>query len=282
MKVAYYSPLPAGALGHRRLLRPAAARAGAAASRSRSSPRRRRRTPRDADLALYHVGNDPEATAGSSRRCAAARASSSCTTSSCTTSIAGMTLGRKDGDGYLDAMERDAGLGRGGCSRTASIDGLLPPLWERAAAGLPALAARCSTSPTGRDRPLALRRGPRARARLRGAGVADPASRLAVPAEQPEPPAGRTGSSSAASGTSTRRSACRSCSTASTLLRERIRRRGCCSSARVAPGVELRACRTTRSTIDYVDEERLWSLLAGERRLRQPPLPDDGRDLRHR
>ena len=32
----------------------------------------------------------------------------------------------------------------------------------------------------------------------------------------------------------------------------------------------------------YVDEDRLWGLMAACRRPRQPPLADDGRDLRHR
>jgi glycosyltransferase involved in cell wall biosynthesis len=43
--------------------------------------------------------------------------------------VAGMTLGRGDGHGYLDAMQAEAGL-VGRSLAHAVIDGLLPPLWE--------------------------------------------------------------------------------------------------------------------------------------------------------
>jgi hypothetical protein len=45
--------------------------------------------------------------------------------------VAGMTLGRDDADGYLDAMEREAGaVGR--MLAHGVIDGLVQPLWESA------------------------------------------------------------------------------------------------------------------------------------------------------
>jgi glycosyltransferase involved in cell wall biosynthesis len=43
--------------------------------------------------------------------------------------VAGMTLGRKDGKGYLAAMERDSGLA-GRLLGLGVIDGCIPPLWE--------------------------------------------------------------------------------------------------------------------------------------------------------
>src|SRR5206468_2137976 len=43
--------------------------------------------------------------------------------------VAGMTLGRKDGAAYVDAMERDAGL-PGRLLGLGVIDGCIPPLWE--------------------------------------------------------------------------------------------------------------------------------------------------------
>ena len=43
--------------------------------------------------------------------------------------VAGMTLARKDGKGYLAAMERDAGLA-GRLLGLGVIDGCIPPLWE--------------------------------------------------------------------------------------------------------------------------------------------------------
>jgi glycosyltransferase involved in cell wall biosynthesis len=43
--------------------------------------------------------------------------------------VAGLTLGRGDGAGYLDAMQRDSGV-IGRLLAHGVIDGLLPPLWE--------------------------------------------------------------------------------------------------------------------------------------------------------
>ena len=88
MKLAYYSPMPperSGIADYSALLLPEL--------RERIDvevvKRGRRRAPRGADVALYHVGNDPARTPGSSTRCASGRASSSCTTSSSTTSSPG-------------------------------------------------------------------------------------------------------------------------------------------------------------------------------------------------
>ncbi len=50
--------------------------------------------------------------------------------------VAGVTVGRGDGVGYLDAMQREAGV-VGRLLAHGVIDGLVPPLWERRAADFP-------------------------------------------------------------------------------------------------------------------------------------------------
>ena len=61
--------------------------------------------------------------------------------------IAGMTVGRGDANGYLDAMQREAGpVGR--MLAHGVIDGLLPPVWERHAHEYP-LTGEVLSSATG-------------------------------------------------------------------------------------------------------------------------------------
>ncbi len=62
-------------------------------------------------------------------RCAVHPASSSCTTIVLHHLIAGLTIGRRDGHGYLDAMEREAGV-VGRLLAHGVLDKRIPPLWE--------------------------------------------------------------------------------------------------------------------------------------------------------
>ncbi len=80
--------------------------------------------------------------------------------------VAGMTVGRRDGHGYLDLMEREHGvvgrlLGHG------VLDKRIPPLWESRPEDFP-LATFVLEHATGADRPLALRARSRAGGGVRG------------------------------------------------------------------------------------------------------------------
>jgi len=90
--------------------------------------RRRRRPPR-ADVALYHVGNNPDAhgwIVDALRKRPGVVVLHDFVLHHL---VAGLTNGRRDGHGYLDAMEREGGvvgrlLGHG------VLDKRIPPLWE--------------------------------------------------------------------------------------------------------------------------------------------------------
>jgi len=128
MKVAYYSPLPpdrSGIADYSALLLPElaklvdveAVRAG------------RTRPVADADVAVYHIGNNPDAhgwIVDALRRRPGVVVLHEFVLHHL---IAGLTIGRKDPNAYLAAMERDSGvvgrlLGHG------VLEGRVPPLWE--------------------------------------------------------------------------------------------------------------------------------------------------------
>ena len=128
MKVAYFSPIPpeqTGIADYSALLLPAlrerldvtVARRGA------------RKPPRGTDVPLYHVGNNPDAHAwivDALRRAPGVVVLHDFVLHHL---VAGMTVGRRDGHGYLDLMEREHGvvgrlLGHG------VLDKRIAPLWE--------------------------------------------------------------------------------------------------------------------------------------------------------
>ena len=128
MKVAYYSPLPptrSGIADYSALLLPALE------NRVDVVPigRRRRLGPRDVDVRLYHVGNNPDAhgwIVDTLRRKPGVVVLHDFVLHHL---VAGLTVGRGNGHGYLDAMEREGGvvgrlLGHG------VLDKRIPPLWE--------------------------------------------------------------------------------------------------------------------------------------------------------
>jgi glycosyltransferase involved in cell wall biosynthesis len=128
VKVLYYSPQPperSGIADYSALLLPALAERIEIEVARRGSRRFRHR----ADVSLYHVGNDPEAhgwIVEALRRRPGVVVLHDFVLHHL---VAGMTLGRGDAGGYLDAMQREAGaVGR--MLAHGVIDGLLPPLWE--------------------------------------------------------------------------------------------------------------------------------------------------------
>jgi glycosyltransferase involved in cell wall biosynthesis len=128
MRIAYYSPLPptrSGIADYSALLLPELSkRAEVIVAR----PGRFRRDP-DADVALYHVGNAPEAHAWiveALRRRPGAVVLHEFVLHHL---VSGITLARGDAEGYVQAMEREAGL-LGRLLATAVIEGRIPPLWE--------------------------------------------------------------------------------------------------------------------------------------------------------
>ena len=128
MKVAYYSPMPperSGIADYSALLLPALRRRVDVTVVKRG----RTRPARGTDLSLYHVGNNPEAhgwIVDALRRRAGVVVLHDFVLHHL---VAGLTIGRRDGHGYLDAMEREGGvvgrlLGHG------VLDKRIPPLWE--------------------------------------------------------------------------------------------------------------------------------------------------------
>lgn len=128
MRVAYFSPLPpeqTGIADYSALLLPALReRLDVTVVR-----RGRKRPPRGTDVALYHVGNNPDAHAwivDALRRHPGVVVLHDFVLHHL---VAGMTVGRRDGHGYLDAMERDHGV-VGRLLAHGVLDKRIPPLWE--------------------------------------------------------------------------------------------------------------------------------------------------------
>ncbi len=134
MKVAYYSPLPperSGIADYSALLVPALGR-----NVDLRVARRRRRRPRGVDVGLYHVGNDPEAHGWIVEALRKQPGLIVLHDFVLHHLVAGLTLGRGDAEGYRAAMFRDSGL-VGRLLAHAVIDGYLPPLWETRAEQFP-------------------------------------------------------------------------------------------------------------------------------------------------
>src|SRR5436190_12055827 len=127
VRVAYYSPLPperSGIADYSALLLPALERV-----LDVDVVRRGRTRPVAADVALYHVGNDPEShgwIVDALRRRPGVVVLHDFVLHHL---VAGLTIGRKDGPGYLAAMERDAGV-PGRLLAHGVLDGRVPPPWE--------------------------------------------------------------------------------------------------------------------------------------------------------
>ena len=128
MRTAYFSPMPPSRSGiadySALLVRALSARTGIAVAKQGS-----RKQPRDTDLALYHVGNDPDAhgwIVGALRAHPGVVVLHEWVLHHL---IAGLTLGRKDVAQYLAALERDHGIA-GRLLGLGVVDGCIAPLWE--------------------------------------------------------------------------------------------------------------------------------------------------------
>jgi glycosyltransferase involved in cell wall biosynthesis len=174
MRLAYYSPLPpsrSGIADYSALLLPAL--------RERievvvAEPRRGRRAPA-ADLALYHVGNDPEAHGWIVEELRERPGIVVLHDFVLHHLVAGLTLGRKDGRGYLDALERDSGL-VGRLLGHAVIESRLPPLWETRPQDFPLTGEVLATATH------VIVHSDYVADRVRAAGYAGPVLRIAHPA----------------------------------------------------------------------------------------------------
>jgi glycosyltransferase involved in cell wall biosynthesis len=128
VKVAYFSPLPpdrSGIADYSALLLPALAELVEVEAVRPG----RTRPVADADVALYHIGNNPDAhgwIVDALRRRPGVVVLHEFVLHHL---IAGLTIGRKDGHAYLAAMEREAGI-VGRLLGHGVLEGRLPPLWE--------------------------------------------------------------------------------------------------------------------------------------------------------
>jgi glycosyltransferase involved in cell wall biosynthesis len=266
VKVAYYSPLPperSGIADYSALLVPALAE-----RLDLRIARRGRFRPRNVDTSLYHVGNSPEAhgwIVDALRRRPGPVVLHDFVLHHL---IAGLTVGRGDGEGYRTAMFRDSGvLGR--LLAHGVIDGLVPPLWE----------TRAEQFPLTREI-LIHARGLLVHSRyvedhVRGLGFAGPIWRVPHPAwpkpgelaDAQLPPGRRPVIGCFGNLTSSKR--------IPQLVEAFARVRGEFPDALLllvgqpAPGfpldavIERHGVRDHVLQLDYVDEQTLWSLIAG-------------------
>ena len=126
MRVAYYSPLPpsrSGIADYSALLLPALRERVdvVVAEEGKRAPA--------ADIALYHVGNEPDAHGWILDALKDRPGVVVLHEYVLHHLIAGTTIGRGDGHGYLDAMERELGVA-GRLLGLGVLDNLLPLLWE--------------------------------------------------------------------------------------------------------------------------------------------------------
>ena len=128
MRTAYFSPMApsrSGIADYSALLVPALReRTGIDVVKQGS-----RKQPRGTDLALYHVGNDPQAHGWILEALRAHPGVAVLHEWVLHHLIAGLTLGRKDVAQYLAALERDHGIA-GRLLGLGVVDGCVPPLWE--------------------------------------------------------------------------------------------------------------------------------------------------------
>lgn len=128
MKVAYYSPMPperSGVADYSALLVPELAKHVDLHVQRRG----RKRPPRDADVLLYHLGNDPDAHGWILEALRGRPGVILLHDFVLHHLVAGLTLARRDVTTYLAAMEREAGL-VGRLLGLGVVDRSIPPLWE--------------------------------------------------------------------------------------------------------------------------------------------------------
>ena len=128
MKVAYVSPMPpesSGIADYSALLAPELARRVQLTVVKRGA----KRLPRSADLALYHVGNDPKAHGWIAELLRKSPGVVVLHDFVLHHLVSGITLARGDAKAYLDALERDGGL-TARLLGYAVMEKRIPALWE--------------------------------------------------------------------------------------------------------------------------------------------------------
>jgi len=262
LKVAYYSPLPparSGVADYSAMLLPELRRR---LDLEVVRPRTRLWAHRSADgaeVALYHVGNDPDHHAWiveALRRRPGVVVLHDFVLHHL---IAGMTIGRRNPEGYLDAMQREAGpVGR--MLAHGVIDGLLPPVWERRAHEYP-LTGEVLSEATG-----VIVHSAYVEQRVREHGYGGPVWRIPlaawpVPPELPDAglPADRLVVGSFGHINPAKRLP--QLLEGFTLLRERVPEALLLLVGSVAPSLQVELPEGA-THVDYVSEDRLWSLLA--------------------
>ena len=258
MKLAYYSPLPPERTGiseYSALLLPAL-RERIEVDVAKRGGRAR------GDIALYHLGNNPEAHGWILDQLRREPGVVVLHDFVLHHLIAGTTLGRKDGAGYLAAMEREGGI----AARLLGlgvIDGCIPPLWEVRPEDFPL----CGEV-------LALATGLIVHSRFveqqaRAHGYVGPLWRIAHPAwrsprVEPEPAEGEPLLGAFGNINASKRAG--QLFEAFTRFREEHPRAKLLLVGAAAPGfdVDVRAAGLGEAVVryDYVDEQRLWSLMA--------------------
>jgi glycosyltransferase involved in cell wall biosynthesis len=135
MKVAYYSPMPperSGISDYSALLVPELRKHLDVHVQKRG----RKRPPRDADVCVYHMGNNPDAHGWILEALRGWPGVVVLHELVLHHLVAGMTLARGDVTTYLDAMEREAGIA-GRLLALGVVDRCIPPLWESRAEDFP-------------------------------------------------------------------------------------------------------------------------------------------------
>jgi glycosyltransferase involved in cell wall biosynthesis len=135
VRVAYFSPMPperSGIADYSALLLPALAERLDVAVVKRG----RKKAPRGTDVSLYHVGNNPDAHGWIVDALHREPGVVVLHDFVLHHLVAGMTVGRRDGHGYLDAMEREYGV-VGRLLAHGVLDKRIPPLWESRPADFP-------------------------------------------------------------------------------------------------------------------------------------------------
>jgi glycosyltransferase involved in cell wall biosynthesis len=128
VKVALFSPMPperSGIADYSALLLPSLSAWCEIAVVKRGA----KKPPRGTDLSVYHIGNNPDAhgwIVEALRRTPGVVVLHDFVLHHL---VAGLTIGRRDGHGYLDAMEREGGV-VGRLLGHAVLDKRIPPLWE--------------------------------------------------------------------------------------------------------------------------------------------------------
>ncbi len=135
MRVAYFSPMPperSGIADYSALLLPALGERLDVTVVKRG----RTRAPRGTGVSLYHVGNNPDAHSWIVDALRKGPGVVVLHDFVLHHLVAGMTVGRRDGHGYLDAMEREYGV-VGRLLAHGVLDKRIPPLWESRPADFP-------------------------------------------------------------------------------------------------------------------------------------------------